>query len=248
MTPETLFQDENFLNGHMPYYFEHVRQWFRSFNDVIGEALVDCLERRTSTDEGVRLRKDGYTPYARHLLDQSMYTFFLIDYFGIEKVPLRYPMRVARLNVGHDHLEDLYEDGEAELISELKYHLGIRNGGSLEEEIFGTVDEIRIMSKHLFGQPDECSEHEFHWRVLQNPNTSAAKPIDHIHNGSSKTRIFNKSIAEQAEDADRVSRLMLYPIYPGDDSYLRPYKSVAAHKFPDQSIIYDILEKKLWRL
>jgi len=227
----------------MSAYYDHIRDRFIEFDDMIGVALVNALEAKASH----KIRKDYKTPYSRHLLDQTMYTFSLVDAFGLAAVPMRQPMRVARLNAGHDHIEDLFEN-EAALQDWLLNDLGVSSESETGQEVQATVGEIRITSKHVKDQPDECSEFKFIWRVAQNPNTSAAKPMDFLHNGSTKSRVVGKEIGEQAEDADRVSRLMLHDTYPGRDGHLKRFRTIAQGLQKDQSELYKILERKMQHL
>ena len=244
--PYSFFENEDVLNSRMDEYYDFIRGCLRHFEEVVAEALLDILVERA----GDEIRKDGITPFTRHQCDQAMYTFAMIGHYKDlnENVPLHDPMAVVRLNIGHDHLEDLFES-EAELIHDLRTRLGVSYGSDTDKLIRTTVAEIRIMSKKFKGQKeDECSDYEFHWRVAHNANTSIARLCDTIHNSSTKSRIPKKTITEQAEDADRVSRLILHPSYPGRDGQLKRFRTIAEDCFEEQSPVYEAMTLKILEL
>ncbi|GJL85761.1 MAG: hypothetical protein DHS20C02_15360 [Micavibrio sp.] len=229
--PAFLQGAEQELNANIYKYDDFVRSRLRATNNKIGEVLLDILIEKTDG----KYRKNQITPLRRHQLDQVMYIWHITD----AGIYLQNPGRIANLNISHDFGEDIFESLD-EMYDAVRERLP---ESQFKQEILNTVHEIDLMTKHYKGKQQVITDREHYKRFLKNPNTSAAKLLDHINNSSTTIGIPGKSIAEQAEDIDRFSLLYLHETYLAGDGKRYTYRDMATALHPDQAEFYEVAEK-----
>ncbi len=253
VTDHESFRDRvDWLNQNIEAYVDHVREYVQ--DDPIATALLDILIE----EKGGVPRKDGVTPFIRHQLDQAMYTIGILRSYDLaeQQAPFINPQAVLRLNIGHDHLEDMFANPR-DLIARIRNKTGAQAGDELDYDIWRTVYEIHLMSKHYKGRKaHKLPNNVFHARLTTNPNVSIARMMDSIHNSCTKTDIAGKDITEQAEDSDRTSRMILHKTFGVTAGQLKgvdtdqclSFTDMARINFPQQQPIYDLLAEELQQI